>query len=275
MPFLALVAILGVAVGVLSGLLGVGGGMFMIPLFRLGFHMTALQTTATSLFAVIPTSIAGLISHVRGRTCIPLLGLTVGAAGALTSPIGVLLANKSPGLLVMLAAACVIGWSALTVLKKVFFPSRTASRRSDTKMRASLVDQAQEDLEVFAKPSRAVLLRAAGIGLLTEVASGYVGLGGGIIMVPLFTSVFGLPMRKAVGTSLAGVCILAIPGVIQQMAFGNVLVDVGIAISVGTIPGAIIGARFVSKVPDRLLRSAFGLMLFFLAISLGVNEALQ
>ena len=274
MPFLVLVAILGVGVGILSGLLGVGGGMFMIPLFRLGFHMTALQTTATSLFAVVPTSIAGLVSHVRGRTCIPLLGLAAGAAGALTSPVGVLLANASPGIVVMLMAAVLIGWSAATVLHKVVRELRTpASERAAA--RRDEPDEGQGEVsDAPEKPSRAMLLRGVLIGLVTGVLSGYVGLGGGIMMVPLFTSVLGLPMRKAVGTSLAGVCILAIPGVVQQMMLGNVLVDVGLAISAGTIPGAIIGARFVRKVPDRLLRITFGLMLLGLAVSLVLNELL-
>ena len=52
-------AIAGVAIGILSGLLGIGGGTVMVPIFRLAFGMSPVVSTATSLFAIIPTSISG------------------------------------------------------------------------------------------------------------------------------------------------------------------------------------------------------------------------
>ena len=65
----------GLGVGILSGLLGIGGGTVMVPLFRLGFGMSALQATGTSLFAIVFTSAAGSITHVRNKTCVVLLGI--------------------------------------------------------------------------------------------------------------------------------------------------------------------------------------------------------
>ena len=58
-------AIAGVAIGILSGLLGIGGGTVMVPIFRLAFGMSPVVSTATSLFAIIPTSISGAASHIR------------------------------------------------------------------------------------------------------------------------------------------------------------------------------------------------------------------
>ena len=68
-------ALVGVLIGIASGLLGIGGGTVMVPIFRLAFGMSATMSTATSLFAIIPTSISGAISHVKGKTCIPALGI--------------------------------------------------------------------------------------------------------------------------------------------------------------------------------------------------------
>ena len=59
-------ALVGVLIGIASGLLGIGGGTVMVPIFRLAFGMSATVSTATSLFAIIPTSISGAISHVKG-----------------------------------------------------------------------------------------------------------------------------------------------------------------------------------------------------------------
>lgn len=81
------------------------------------------------------------------------------------------------------------------------------------------------------------LLTGAAIGLVAGFASGYVGVGGGFLMVPLFISLLGITMKKASGTSLIAVVILAIPGVITQTLHGNVDFVAGIAMAIGSIPG--------------------------------------
>ena len=120
--------LVGILIGILSGLLGIGGGTIMVPVFRLAFGLSPLMSTATSLFTIIPTSISGAVSHIKGKTCVPALGLTMGVGGALTSPVGVWLASLSPAWLVMLAAALIIGYSAVNMLRKaVKAPSKRKS----------------------------------------------------------------------------------------------------------------------------------------------------
>ena len=65
METFVITAAVGVVVGILSGLLGIGGGTLMVPLFRLGFGLSALASTATSLFTIIPTSLVGFITHIK------------------------------------------------------------------------------------------------------------------------------------------------------------------------------------------------------------------
>lgn len=316
-------ALVGVLIGIASGLLGIGGGTVMVPIFRLAFGMSATMSTATSLFAIIPTSISGAISHVKGKTCIPALGIAAGLGGACMSPIGVWLAQLSPDWLVMLAAALIIGYSAINMFKKAFKlrpacqpvagadaaappstqssgapeGSRTEVRVASATARISgtgetLADSSATSGSSSATPSltslsepaaaaptaddsslsRKQLLQGAAIGLVAGLASGYVGVGGGFIMVPLMLSIIGIPMRKASGTSLIAVMILAIPGVIEQGIIGNINYLAGIAIVIGTIPGAVIGARLVTKVPERTLRLLFGCFLIVAAVMLVLNE---
>ena len=312
-------ALVGVLIGVASGLLGIGGGTVMVPIFRLAFGMSATMSTATSLFAIIPTSISGAISHVKGKTCIPALGIAAGLGGACLSPVGVWLAQLSPDWLVMLAAALIIGYSAINMFKKAFKlrpagqpaagadaaaspstqssgapeGSRTEVRVASATARISgtgetLADSSATDgsaatgassggQEASASSgdspfSRKQLLQGAAIGLIAGLASGYVGVGGGFIMVPLMLSIIGIPMRKASGTSLIAVMILAIPGVIEQGIIGNINYLAGIAIVIGTIPGAVIGAKLVTKVPERTLRLLFGCFLIVAAVMLVLNE---
>lgn len=315
-------ALVGVLIGVASGLLGIGGGTVMVPIFRLAFGMSATMSTATSLFAIIPTSVSGAISHVKGKTCIPALGIAAGLGGACLSPVGVWLAQLSPDWLVMLAAALIIGYSAINMFKKAFKVSRAgqpakgadaaaspstqssgAPEGSRTEVRvASATARISGTGETLADPSatggsssampslassgepaasassgdsllsRKQLLQGVAIGLVAGLASGYVGVGGGFIMVPLMLSIIGIPMRKASGTSLIAVMILAIPGVIEQGIIGNINYLAGIAVVIGTIPGAVIGAKLVTKVPERTLRLLFGCFLIVAAIMLVLNE---
>lgn len=262
-------ALAGVFVGVMSGLLGVGGGTIMVPIFRLAFGMSPLASTATSLFAIIPTSISGVVAHTRAKTCVPKLGLALGVGGAVMSPVGVWLASVSPGWLVICVAAVVIGFSAFKMFKKAVkcAPAPRAGRAGGNVQAASA--KAVPDQPVL---SRKQYLQGACIGLIAGLASGYVGVGGGFIMVPLMLAVLGIPMSLASGTSLIAIMILAIPGVIEQGLLGNIEYLAGIAIVVGSIPGALVGARLVRMVPERQLRFIFGGFLLVAAVMLMLNE---
>lgn len=274
-----LAAIVGVFIGICSGLLGIGGGTLMVPIFRLGFGMSALASTATSLFTIIPTSLVGCGTHIKNKTCIPRLGLICGVAGACTSPVGVFLASISPSWLVMLVAGAIIGYSAFNMFRKALRMPKASARgvgsvgvdRKQAVKQAAAAEEAAHEGEVFSLAGKNVAL-SIGIGLFAGLCSGYVGVGGGFIMVPLFVSLLGVMMRQASGTSLIAVTILAIPGAITQGMLGNIDYLVGIAMAVGSIPGAAIGASLIRKVPERQLRFLFGGFLLVAAIVLVVEE---
>ena len=302
---LVIPAVVGIGIGVMSGLLGIGGGTVMVPVFRLAFGMSPIMSTATSLFAIIPTSISGAISHARHKTCVPSLGIAAGLGGAVLSPLGVWLAHVSPDWAVMLAAALIIGYSAVNMLQKAIkmggkkAPCSSANENGTGLHRRSRVclggsDELPADYETrevlepsrgtrtsletegaveeFPRLSRKQLLIGAAIGLGAGLVSGYVGVGGGFIMVPLMLSLLGLPMRLASGTSLIAVMLLAIPGTIEQGLLGNIDYFAGLAVAVGSVPGAVIGARLVRVIPERALRFLFGGFLIVAAVLLAVNE---
>lgn len=297
-------ALVGVGVGVLSGLLGIGGGTVMVPLFRLAFGMEPIAATATSLFTIVPTSISGMWKHAKNKMSLPRVGIVCGLTGACLSPVGVWAANVSPGWAIMGAAAVVVMYSSFTMLKKALAApkggaakgSRKACEKKSTTNDAAAVGAAAAASLAATAPVAAGGSSAAGaqaapleapaikltpkyvakvalIGVVAGFMSGYVGVGGGFIMVPLFVSMLGIPMRLASGTSLTAVCILAIPGVIEQAVLGNIDYMVGVAMMVGSIPGAIVGANLVKRVPERALRFAFALFLLLMAVLLVVNEA--
>ena len=287
----------GVFVGVMSGLLGIGGGTVMVPLFRLAFGLSPVISTATSLFAIIPTSISGVSAHLRGKTCIPKLGIALGLGGAVMSPIGVLLANISPAWLVMVVAALIIGFSAFKMFRKaVKMKPAKAVAAGAASPAAHGADSGVEPAAAVAEPAKSAGKPAppaapsapaipdppelgrreyfigVGIGMIAGFASGYVGVGGGFIMVPMMLAILSIPMTLASGTSLIAIMILAIPGVIEQAVLGNINYLAGIAMVVGTIPGAVVGARLIKVIPERQLRFLFGCFLLVAAVLLLVKE---
>lgn len=311
-------AIIGVIIGIFSGLLGIGGGTLMVPIFRLGFGMSAISSTATSLFTIIPTSLAGLITHVKNKTCIPKVGVLCGLGGACTSPLGVYLASISPSWAIMLAAAAIIGYSSYSMFRKAIRMPKIAPQGESAVTGKDLEKEAEKAARAAraaqaaaaqAQAAQAAAVQGKGqptttkavanatktasapkeepfklsikkvalcllIGLIAGLASGYVGVGGGFIMVPLFISLLGIMMRQASGTSLVAVTILAIPGVVEQGLLGHIDYIAGIAMAVGSIPGAVIGASLIRKVPERKLRFVFGAFLLISAVVLLFNELL-
>ena len=158
----------------------------------------------------------------------------------------------------MVAVSAVVAYSAFTMLRKALrAPKGSALAQAECEM----PDMKGRDLA-----------KGLAIGAFAGVASGYVGLGGGFIMVPLMISLLNMPMRLASGTSLIAVMILATPATIMQCALGNVDYLAGIAVACGSIPGAMLGARLVPRVPERSLRFTFAAFLGVAAILLVVKE---
>ena len=280
-PLFLVSLVVGLAVGVLAGLLGIGGGMLLVPAFKLGYAMDSLMCTATSLFTIIPTSVSGAISHIRNKTCLPKLGVAAGLGGACLSPLGVWLATLSPDWAVMGAAALIIAYSSVTMFRKALKAPKVprgatgaeaadaAAKEAAAEDRAAAIERAHAEAPAIGWREAAI---GAAIGLVAGLASGYVGVGGGFIMVPLMMSILHVPMKLTSGTSLIAVMILAVPGTVTQALLGNINWIAGIAVACGSIPGATLGAKLIPKVPERQLRFLFAGFLVVAAVLLVVNQ---
>jgi uncharacterized membrane protein YfcA len=114
--------------------------------------------------------------------------------------------------------------------------------------------------------------RFAIIGVAAGMLSGLLGIGGGILMVPLFSAWIGVPLKETIATSLACVGIFAVPGTITHWAQGDINWSYAIALAIGVIPGAQIGARFTIASDDRTLRYTVGAALAIIAIIYAAGE---
>lgn len=245
---------IGLVAGALSGAFGVGGGIVTTPAIRLLLDAPALVAVGTPLPVIIPTAIAGAWSHRRSGTADVRAGAIIGSAGAVTAVIGAWLTGLVGGSVVLIATAALIVWSAGDMALQVLRPPVPLSASE----------------EAAATGLRTPRLVA--VGLLTGAYSGFFGLGGGFVIVPLLTRWLRFPVKRAVGTSLVAVALLAVPGTITHAVMGHVDWALAASLALGVVPGALVGAHFTARARDNTIRCAFAALLTVVALWLAVSE---
>ncbi len=112
-----------------------------------------------------------------------------------------------------------------------------------------------------------------GLGLGAGVASGFLGIGGGSVLIPALIFIFGLTQHQAQGTTLA----IMIPpiGLLAAMKYyaqGNVKISIAAFICIGFFFGGLIGAQFAHKIPDFWLKKIFGIFLLCIAVKMVMGK---
>jgi uncharacterized membrane protein YfcA len=128
------------------------------------------------------------------------------------------------------------------------------------------------ELAVFGGHHRRRTGAIVALGAATGLYSGFLGLGGGFILVPMLTRLFGMPIKRAIGTSLAAIAILAIPGSITHYVLGHIDLVLALGLALGVVPGVLVGARLTAAAKERTLTVAFAGLLVFAGVSLALNE---
>ena len=245
---------IGFVAGYLSGQFGIGGGIITTPAIRLLLGGSELVAVGTPLPVIIPTAIAGLIEYSRRGLLDLRAGVSIGIVGAAFSVLGAWLTSLVGGDFVLYVTAALIGWMAIDMLHLALRPAPAAHVTEAACKRRS---------------SRVWL---AAIGVATGLYSGFLGVGGGFVVVPALVRFLGFDAKRAVGTSLVAVLILAVPGTITHYLLGHVDVAIAFGLSLGVVPGALLGARVTARIEERTLKIAFAIMLLVVGGLLAANE---
>jgi Predicted permeases len=104
-------------------------------------------------------------------------------------------------------------------------------------------------------------LKVVGYGLLAGLLSGLLGVGGGIILVPIMVSLLGFAQHNAHATSLAVIIPTAIAGSSIYSTHGNLDIILALTLTAGSIVGAVFGARWMQRIPAAQLKRMFGVLL--------------
>ncbi len=263
-----LCVVLGVATGVLSAMFGVGGAIISTPGIR-ALGATPLEGVGSTLPSVLPSAIAGAARYHREGLVNWGVVAKVAPYGCVAAVGGAILSVHFPGKghVQMLLTAALVLYTAFTMYR-----GNSASRTNDPAAGAAAAGTVLTAVDAQPTTGRSGTLRCLTIGLGAGVLSGFLGVGGGILMTPTFRGWLRLGLKETVATSLACVGLIAIPSSLTHIAEGDVNWLYALPLCIGVVPGARIGARWAIAASDRKLRTAFGWVLGLLGIGYATAE---
>ncbi|MEV1145680.1 sulfite exporter TauE/SafE family protein [Micromonospora sp. NPDC049799] len=231
---LALTVGLAVLIGISLGLLGGGGSILAVPLLVYVGDLPAKEAIATSLLVVGVTAAVGVLPHARAGRIRWRTGLVFGAAGMAGAYAGGRLAAFVP------ATVLLVGF-ALMMLATATAMIRGRRGRADRSV-----------------PHELPVLRVVLDGVVVGLVTGLVGAGGGFLVVPALALLGGLPMPVAVGTSLVVIAMKSFAGLAGYLSSVSVDWSLAAAVTAAAVLGSLAGGRLAGRVPEVLLRKAFG-----------------
>jgi uncharacterized membrane protein YfcA len=241
----------GLAAGILGGLLGLGGGIVLMPLLRFGVGLPAGQAAGTCVLAVFFTTLGGSyrhyrLGHVHVRLLLPVLG-----AGALAT----LLASLVFGHIAARGRWLDLGIGLVFALVAARMLAEGIPGVSRTRPEGPV------EAGVQGSPAAKV-----GIGAVAGVLPGLLGIGSGGILVPAFVFLLKAPLKAAIGASLLCFCVYA--AISAGFKLGQGYIDPGVALPtcVGTVVGANVGALVNRRIPSGTLKFTFGLVFVYVAL---------
>jgi uncharacterized protein len=250
----AALAALGTGVGLLLALTGAGGGALGVPLLVLVLHLPMQQASAMSLVAVALAGALGALLGLRDRLLRYRAALLLGAAGMLTAPLGVALAQRLAQPLLLGVFAAFMLFTAQRMWRSANpdggggapRPAQPACVRPDGERRLRWT------------PRCAWLLGR--VGALAGALSGLLGIGGGFVIVPALDRHTNLDLRSVQVTSLGVIALVATSGLATAAAHGQLALAEALPFAAGSVAGLLLGRRLAPRVSAVLLRRGFALV---------------
>lgn len=271
-----------VVAGFFGSLLGIGGGLFIVPMIVLGFHLPMKVAVAASIVSVIATSNAGGSRYVEQR----ITNLKVAMFLEIFTTVGALLGGVLA--LYMQEWAMLLLFSAL--LLNMAYGAFATRKLDDRRIATGEFASAPQDrvssalglrgtyYDQAAKQEVAYVVNGSGIGaavsFLAGIASGMLGVGGGVLKVSAMNRYMNIPMKVAVGTSklMIGVT-AAVSSTLFYMAGAIQFALVG-PIALGTTIGATGGTMVMNRIKSVVLKRILTVLVVYMAYSM-IAKALQ
>ena len=266
MPTELLLILSGLVAGTFGAMLGLGGGLLIVPILTLGFGTPITGAVGTSLVCVIATSTGAAALNVRAGRADVRLGITLGAATVVGAASGGILAGVLPDRTLAGLFAALLAYTSYTMLRGL--RGASAERHPGPEPDPTAPDGPG------APVYRTHRLPLAWAGsLVAGHASGLLGVGGGIVSVPLIRMLMGAPMRVAVATSNFMIGITAAAGAAAYLFRGEIDPRQAAPVVIGVTIGAALGAGIAARVRPAWLTGIFVVVVAYVAVRMVLRAA--
>lgn len=281
--------LLGAIIGFLSGLFGVGGGFLLTPMLNVLFKVPYNIAAGSSLALILGTSVSATLRHRKlgnvdyalgGWMVVgALIGVEIGARMMESlKHIGTIQVGHGSLSAVDLYVSAVYIVLLLCIGTMVFWESRTSGTRvgntssSDHEVNSKLIVWVHRiPLPPFIALSRSGIPRMSlwvvwSVGLTVGILSGFLGVGGGFVLMPVLIYAIGVPTATAIGTSLFQFIFSAFFGTLTHTLKGNVDLVLVVMLLIGSTVGAQIGAAATQRFTGARLRYYFSIIVYAAAV---------
>jgi uncharacterized membrane protein YfcA len=266
--FTLIVAFISISAGLLGSLVGVGGGIIVVPALTLLMGVDIRHAIAASIISVIATSSGAASSYVRQRITNMRLAMVLEIATAAGALCGAFVAAYFSGRWLFVLFGLVLTYTAYSMFRKKtdasadLPPDPLADR---LRLHGSYFDKAL-GREIAYRVSRTKLGLA--VSYLAGVVSGLLGIGGGVLKVPVMNLSMGIPIKVCTATSNFMIGVTAATGAAMYFVRGDVQPFIAAPVAVGVLLGAKIGARLLSRLHGQTIRYVFVAVLVVSAVQM-------
>jgi uncharacterized protein len=271
---MALLSLLfGLVVGLSLGLTGGGGAIFAVPLLVYGLDVPARQAVGISLAAVGATALVGFLQRWRGGQVEIGTGLLFAVAGMTGAPLGSWIAGQLPEtLLLMLFAGLMVTVAARMWRQAASAASAEIACPPGVEVPGPTCRRDASGTLILTSRCAVLLLM---VGLLTGVLAGLFGVGGGFVIVPALVLFSGMPIHRAVGTSLLVIALVSVAGVSAHLWAGrDIPLDITGWFLVGGLGGLVAGQSLSKRLSGLVLQRVFVIAILAVAAYVVVQNLL-
>jgi uncharacterized protein len=251
---------LGFLIGIVAAMTGVGGGIFIVPLLTLTYSFSPANAVGTSLTTITFTAVAATLSYSRQKRIFYKGGILLAVATAPGAVLGAYLTSVVPAMLLGL----IFGVFLILVAIRIVFENGFKKRKKPEE--AELRSEGILEKDLLANKNHLAI--GLVLGFFGGVTSGLLGIGGGVVIVPVMTLVLSMSVHYAVATSMLTMIVTSAAGVGQHFVLGNINFEFALLLAVGSVLGAQVGTYVSKRLSDKSLRRVFALVLLVVSIQM-------